>query len=369
MPDDITPHTSPIATGGEHTWFPPAQDDNQLQSRPPASGLRYVFFGADGLRAGWSLLLFLLITYVLAAAGILLARRLTGTTYTPKRGLAAHPLSVWLYTHGIPLGAALLAAAGMSRVERRPMARYGLGTLQGRTGQALYGFVSGLITFSLLVGVLWWRHLLVFDAKLLSGAAMLQWGVVWLLTFMCIGMSEEYLTRGYAQFTLSRGLAGIAGALGASDTVRKRVGFWCAALFFSYLFGFGHKSNPGESPVGLWAAGLIGLVFAFSLWRTGSLWWAIAWHGAWDWAESFLYGTADSGNAILHPLWQTHPQGPTLLSGGLTGPEGSVFVLAAIALTATQIALTLKSQRGAPSFLATWPTKPDVYGSGSPAQA
>lgn len=361
MPDDITPHATPITPTGEPTWYPPAQDDAQ-QATPEPSGVRYVFFGKDGLRAGWSLLLFLLVTYALAVAGIVLVHRLTGSAYMPKRGAATPPLAVWFYSHGIPVLAALLTAAGMSRLERRPMARYGLGTLRGRAGQALYGFVSGLVAFSLLIGVLWARHLLVFDAQLLHGTAVLQWGLVWLLTFLCVGLSEEYLTRGYAQFTVSRGLAGIAGALGAGDVTRKRIGFWCAALFFSFLFGFGHKSNPGESPVGLWAAGLIGLVFAFSLWRTGSLWWAIAWHGAWDWAESFLYGTADSGSAILHPLWQTHPQGPTLLSGGLTGPEGSVIVLAVIALTAAQIAWTLRPQHGAPSRPEYWPTTPDVQG-------
>ena len=131
--------------------------------------------------------------------------------------------------------------------------------------------------------------------------------------------------------------------------VRKAVGFWIAALFFSFIFGFGHKNNPGESPIGLVAAGLIGLVFAFSLWRTGSLWWAVGWHAAWDWAESFFYGTADSGGLSQHRLLATHPQGPVLQSGGLTGPEGSVYVLLVILLTALLVAFTLKAQPGSPA--------------------
>jgi uncharacterized protein len=55
----------------------------------------------------------------------------------------------------------------------------------------------------------------------------------------------------------------------------KAFGFWTAALLLSILFGVGHKQNPGESPIGLLAAGLAGLVFSLSLWRTGSLWWAM----------------------------------------------------------------------------------------------
>ncbi len=360
MPDRITPQATPIAPAGEPAWFPPPQDDNQQPAMPPHSGIRHIFFGAEGLRAGWSLLLFLLLLALISFAGTSLAHLLTGNKYMPVRGVPSHPLTVWFYTHGAPLVGAILAAAAMSRVERRPLERYGLGSLRGRTGQALYGFLSGLITFSLLIGVLYSQQLLVFDAKLLTGSAALKWGLIWLATFLCVGFSEEYLTRGYAQFTLSRGLAGIAGALGLSDATRKRVGFRCAALFFSYLFGFGHKGNAGESPVGLWSAGLIGLVFAFSLWRSGSIWWAIAWHGAWDWAESFLYGTADSGGAILHPLFRTHPRGALLLSGGPTGPEGSVFVLGIIALTALLIAFTLKPQPGSPSLPDTWATGPEA---------
>ena len=37
------------------------------------------------------------------------------------------------------------------------------------------------------------------------------------------------------------------------------------------------------------------MVFCLSLWRTGSLWWAVGFHAAWDWAQSFLYGVVWNG--------------------------------------------------------------------------
>src|SRR5208282_1390693 len=98
------------------------------------------------------------------------------------------------------------------------------------------------------------------------------------------------------------------------------------------LFGLGHGKNPGESPIGLLGAGLVSLVFCFSLWRTGSLWWAIGFHASWDWAQSFLYGVADSGWMAEHHLLATHPVGKPILSGGATGPEGSIFVLVILGL-------------------------------------
>ena len=118
-------------------------------------------------------------------------------------------------------------------------------------------------------------------------------------------------------------------------------GFWTAALLLSILFGLGHSSNQGESPIGLLSAGLIGLVFCLSLWRTGSLWWVIGFHAAWDWAQSFLYGVADSGTMVEHHFLATHPVGKSLMSGGSTGPEGSVFVLLILALVSLVIVFTL----------------------------
>ncbi|MGH7716143.1 MAG: CPBP family glutamic-type intramembrane protease, partial [Vulcanimicrobiaceae bacterium] len=97
-------------------------------------------------------------------------------------------------------------------------------------------------------------------------------------------------------------------------------------------FGLLHAQNPGESPLGLVAAALVGLVFCFSIWLTGSLYWAIGMHAAWDWTQSYLFGVADSGLRMQGHLLQTHSAGNIWLSGGTTGPEGSVLVLVVLAL-------------------------------------
>jgi hypothetical protein len=82
------------------------------------------------------------------------------------------------------------------------------------------------------------------------------------------------------------------------------------------------------------------------LWRTGSLWWAIGVHTSWDWAQSFLYGVADSGLMTQHHLLATHPVGKPILSGGTTGPEGSIFAIVVLCLVAVIILLTLPGRRG-----------------------
>jgi hypothetical protein len=187
---------------------------------------------------------------------------------------------------------------------------------------------------------LWKSGLLVIDRRLLFGSDVLRYGAIWLVGFLVVGLLEEYLTRGYVQYTLTRGLTGIY-KWAFKTRHSAALGFWTAALIFSVLFGLGHGKNPGESPIGLLAAGLAGIVFCFSLWRTGSLWWAVGFHTSWDWAQSFLYGVADSGLMVQHRLLSTHPVGKPILSGGATGPEGSIFILPILALVSLIIVFTL----------------------------
>ncbi len=202
------------------------------------------------------------------------------------------------------------------------------------------GLVWGVICLSLLIFTLVKTGHLVFDSRLLFGSDVLRYGAIWLFGFFLVGLLEEYLTRGYVQYTLTRGFAGLY-QLAFKTRHSKALGFWTSALVLSVLFGLGHGKNPGESPIGLLSAGLAGMVFCFSLWRTGSLWFAIGLHTSWDWGQSFLYGVADSGMMAQHHLYATHPVGQPILSGGATGPEGSVFILAILALFALIIVFAL----------------------------
>jgi hypothetical protein len=73
--------------------------------------------------------------------------------------------------------------------------------------------------------------------------------------------------------------------------------------------------------------GLGGFVFCLSLWYAKSLWWAVGFHAGWDWGQSYLYGTPDSGLLAEGHLLSSHPSGNSLWSGGATGPEGSLVIL------------------------------------------
>jgi hypothetical protein len=228
----------------------------------------------------------------------------------------------------------------MSKIERRPISVYGLGG-QSKLPRFLAGAFWGVLFLSLLVLLLVKTGLLIIDRRLLFGGDVFRYALAWIPGFIAIALFEEYFFRGYLQYTLSRGFAGLYRSVFKTTGDSRASGFWTAAVLVSFGFGFVHGSNPGESPIGLICAGLASLVFCLSLWRTGSLWWAVGLHTAWDWAQSFLYGVADSGASFRYHLLSTHPVGSPLLSGGATGPEGSICVLPILFLLVLVIVFTL----------------------------
>ncbi len=312
-----------------------------------------ILIGPYGLRAGWSLLVFVLLLAAVMGIAIGIHNHWyppPGARHAPPPEAGDHfPTSI-LSTHGIPMAVLLLLTGIMSVIERRRFGVYGFGGTR-RLPDFVNGLFSGVLSLSLLVGVLYASHLLVFNGVLLSGAPALVSGLEWLAAFALVGFTEEFMFRGYLQYTIARGLSGI---LPRGNPYRRMLGFWLAATLLSVLFFAGHKGNPGESPVGLLSVFLIGLVLAYSLWRTGSLWWAIGYHITWDWAQSFVYGVGDSGIIIHGRLLATHPQGNALYSGGLTGPEGSLFVIPIGILLCLVIRYTLPKRPQPPLIPQNW---------------
>ncbi|HEX7159291.1 MAG TPA: CPBP family intramembrane glutamic endopeptidase [Edaphobacter sp.] len=308
-----------------------------------------IFLGPNGLRAGWSLLIAALLFYAIFSGATMLAHK---THLLPSHAMENNPapLPVFL-SESIAFLSIALVTWIMAKIERRPIAVYGLGG-QHKLRHLLIGLVWGVLFLSLIVLLLVKSGLLIIDGRLLFGSDVLRYALAWAPGFLAIGFFEEYFFRGYLQYTLTRGISGLARRLTSSFNPQA-IGFWIAAILVSFGFGAVHGNNPGESPLGLLCVGLASLVFCFGLWRTGSLWWAIGVHSAWDWAQSFLYGVADSGATFRFHLLSTHPIGTPLLSGGTTGPEGSIFVLPILVLLCIVIFYTLPS--GAHSYTANLP--------------
>jgi membrane protease YdiL (CAAX protease family) len=271
------------------------------------SPLRRIFVGSDGLRAGWRLLVFLLSFGICAAILERLALLLAGPSRFTLMSISLMELVLF--------GSALIASGIMGRVERRTFADYGL-PAQGAFGSRFWeGSLWGFVALSFLLLLLRIAGSFEYGVPAIKGFELGKYAILWGCVFLLVALGEEYTFRGYPLLTLSSG-----------------IGFWPAALVLSALFGVAHLGNPGESWLGGFNAGFIGLFFCLTLRRTGSLWFAIGTHMGWDWGETFFYGVPDSGQVapghFLSPMFH----GSKWLTGGTVGPEGSVLAVVVVAL-------------------------------------
>lgn len=361
--------------------------DNLPQIPPPptpdhgtsgGSGLRRIFAGPYGLRAGWSTLLFVVFTFIFMLATAPVVSTLTGIG---RNGRPAEltPFTA-LVSEVIQVLSLLAAGALMARIERRRLRDYFLADRRGLP-HFLSGLGIGFIALSVLVGALaagGWLH---FGHGGIPLSQTLGFGLVWAVVFLLTGFFEEGGFRCYLQFTFTRGInfwwaLGIVGAA-CSIVALRRVGpeawgiyivallgvlpclwlhtqrsadsgFWQASWATSTLFGFVHITNGGETWIGIFSAAAIGFIFCVSVWVTGSAWWAIGCHAAWDWAETFFYGTANSGLVAKGHFLSTAPAGNVFWSGGTDGPEGSILILGILVLFIAALLLIYSRRRAVP---------------------
>ncbi len=357
----------------------PAPGPNANPDPEEYRGVDWAFIGDNGLRAGWSVLIFVPIYFIalftLGTAASLIVGNIVHNRLGSGTALSAGVGEL------VPFFAMLIAAAIVGLFEHRSILDYNLRGPR-RVLNFFSGFAAGFAALSVLVGALaagGWLH---FGPIALTGTNILKFAALWGVTFLLVGCFEEGVFRCYLQFTLTRGinfwwaLAAVAG-LCLDLVLRARgngvwgvyaiallgllpcfalhwlraesAGFWQAAWVTSTLFGFIHTGNNGENWIGIFAAAAIGFVFCVSVRVTGSAWWAIGCHFAWDWAETYFYGTADSGLPAQGHFLTTSPAGNALWSGGTDGPEGSLLVLVVILLLLGALLIIYGRKRPAPA--------------------
>ena len=144
----------------------------------------------------------------------------------------------------------------------------------------------------------------------LHGSEMITAPVLWLLAMLLVGVMEEYLFRGYALQSLWRG-----------------TGFWPAALITTALFAGDHLEKPHENAIDIGMIFALALLLCISVPVTGSLWWAVGWHAAFDFGQLFIIGTRNGGRVPQGRLFDVTFQGPAWITGGELGTEASCFMI------------------------------------------
>ncbi len=275
------------------------------------SPLYKIFFGPNGLRAGWRFAIFVLVMWAL----------IVSIRFVRHHFFHVQPLPPLVPGSTIPPGTTLyskvmgflipaVAALIMTRIEPSKWGDFGLPIRRAVSLDFWFGCLWGFGGLSFLMGALWLAGAYRIDGLALAGIAIWKYALAWGLVFLFVGLGEEFVLRGYPLYTLASGIS-----------------FWPAAVVMSGLFMAGHIKNPGENWMGLTDVFLIGMFLCFTLWRTGDLWFAVGMHTAWDWGLSYFYSVPDSGMVSAGHLFNIRSMGPDWLTGGSAGPEGSLLNL------------------------------------------
>ena len=275
------------------------------------SRIKWLFIGPDGLRHGWRFLIFVAAIVLVAQFLEQLAIVFLGAKlHVDRNALSASSI---ILGDGFDLIVVLIVTGVFALCERRRIDSYGLPINEAFGGLFWNGVVAALVVVAFVaVGML------VTDGMRIHGIALRKIDLItspllWLVAMLFVGFTEEYFFRGYALQSLWRG-----------------AGFWPAALITTALFAGLHLVKPHENAIDIGMIFVLGLIICMSVRVTGSLWWAVGWHAAFDFGQLFIIGTRNGGQVPQGRLFDVTFPGPAWITGGELGTEASYFMIPAV---------------------------------------
>ena len=245
------------------------------------------------------------------------------------------------------LGAALLSVWTAGRfLDRRPFKDFGFHLSGGWMLDLLFGLGLGaLLMTSIFLVELGFGWVSVAETSNTSevSAPFLITLAVPILSFLCVGINEELLFRGYWLRNLAEGCN--------FPHVEPRGAVLLAWVGSSVFFGFSHVGNQGATLLGTATIMLVGLMFGLAYALTGELAVPIGLHVAWNFFESNVYGLSVYG--ISPKLVVTKQAGPSLWTGGGFGPEAGLLGVTATVVGCLLIVLWVRIRRGKVSIRAS----------------
>ncbi len=207
----------------------------------------------------------------------------------------------------------------------------------------------------------WWRDLgfgMALGALLMAGIFAVEYAAGWItitgtlrtppgaggfvpylllqiVLFLCVGIYEEALFRGYYTLNLAEGLH--------TPLQKPRLALLLAWIATSLVFGLAHAGNPNATAISTLNIALAGILLGLGYVLTGELAIPIGLHITWNFFQGNVFGFPVSGMSTGVTFIDIQQGGPTLWTGGAFGPEAGLIGLAAMALG---IALTLVWIRG-----------------------
>jgi membrane protease YdiL (CAAX protease family) len=273
--------------------------------------VKSIFIGSDRLRHGWRFLIFVA---AIVLVGQFLEQPAIGFLEAEldvdRSALSA--LSIIL-SDGFDLIAVLIVTGVFALCERRRIDSYGLPINEALGGLFWNGVVAALVVVAFVAAGMLVTGGMRIHGLALRGTDLISSPILWLVAMLLVGVTEEYFFRGYALQSLWRG-----------------TGFWPAALITTALFAGLHLVKPHENAIDIGMIFALGLIICISVRITGSLWWAVGWHAAFDFGQLFIIGTRNGGRLPQGRLFDVTFPGPAWITGGELGTEASYFMIPAV---------------------------------------
>jgi membrane protease YdiL (CAAX protease family) len=227
------------------------------------------------------------------------------------------------------LVSALVLTALFGFFEGRRVDQYGLPVAQAFRGRFWEGFLVGVVwagVVALLMIALGGMHV---NGLALHGSVLLWMPLAWFGANVLVGIGEEAWFRGYLLQTLRRG-----------------IGFWPAAIVLSVWFVAEHYFfKTGENVWDCISLFAFGMLVCFTVLRTGSLWFGIGLHVAFDYMQLFVIGTPNGALVPVGRLLDVSFSGPAWINGGVLGTEASFLMYPLFAAAFVYVALRFPRPR------------------------
>jgi len=170
----------------------------------------------------------------------------------------------------------------------------------------LAGLCLGFLAFSIVVLI----------SAALSGGNIVYQGTITPGMFLFVlggwviqGMAEEVGYRGYMFLSISR-------------KHKMYIGMICSSLFF----GVTHAFNSGATVLSVVNTMLFGFAFCLLFIVSENIWFAGAFHTAWNLAQGNIFGISVSGHEVSPSIFAVQiPEGNQILSGGTYGIEANII--------------------------------------------
>lgn len=254
----------------------------------------------DELRAGWQILIFLLLFSAIITPALLFLRPKDTflVSLISLGGLLLATLLATRFLHHKPLHAVGLA------VNTNTMRDFGIGCLAG------WLMMTGIFGIEYSLGYV---KVVAAEVSMAEGVRLTLLSVVF---FGVAAMVEELLFRGYPFQVLVRG-----------------INFIPSVAVMGVLFGLAHLRNPNASATGILNTILVAVLFCYAYWRTRGLWLPFGIHFAWNFSQTTLYGYPTSGvHFSSYELTRLTQFGPEWVTGGAYGPEAGALATLMILL-------------------------------------